>query len=397
MGINQHLIGALLTGMSFLAPPANAQTIPPTETEKVVLFLPLYLDSIFDEKQEFKYNKGEFPRFVGGPLEFYQGFEQALDSLKKRKGNIDVIVVDTRANNLSLPTLLEKDSISKAKAWLLLGNAVESRQLAELAKAFQVPLFNINLPNDAGIQENPYYFMCNTTLKTQCESIYQFLQKNYPLYRILFVRKKGNMEDKILNYWQQLGEETAGVPITYSLIETSDTITSKELNMGLDTFQKVLLVGASLEERFARNLATAATEMKKSGYKIELMGMSTWDIVREFNTNRYRNVEITIPTPFHYPKTDALSKWLQIRFQDQNYGKISDPYVRGYELAWFLHPYLQSSSPPLSSFLPGKRKLLFAEIDWQPAMNQALGQIDYYENKKLYFVKRVDGLIRSVR
>lgn len=397
MGVSNCKNWLLIVCWSLLALPTRAQTNLSANPGKVVLFLPLYLDSIFNEQLEYRYNKGEFPKFVSGPLEFYQGFERALDSLKERKGQIDVTVVDTRAPNLSLPLLLQKDSIKRASAWLLFGNAAESRQISEYAKNFKVPLLNINLPNDGGIEQNPYYFMCNTTLETQCEGIYQYVQKNYPLHRILLIRKKGNIEEKILQLWEQNGKKTSGVPLSYSVIETTDTITSSQLNQELDTTEKILIIGASLEERFARHLALAATELKSGGYTIELLGMSTWDNIREFTTNRYRNLEVTIPSPFHYPKTDALSKWLQARFQNSHYGKISDLYVRGYELAWWLHPYLQPNAPALMSVLPGKKKLLFAEIDWQPVRNPQSKLIDYYENKKLYFVKRMEGIIRSVR
>jgi hypothetical protein len=396
MGINQCNRWLIIAWMSLLTLPSMAQPHP-ANPGKVVLFLPLYLDSVFNEQQEYRYNKGEFPRFVSGPLEFYQGFEQAMDSLKARPGQIDVTVVDIRAANLSLPSLLENGPAKQAMVWLLFGNAAESRQIAEYAKRYRIPLLNLNLPNDAGITENPYYFMCNTTLETQCEGIYQHIQKNYPLHRILLVRKKGSMEDRILNIWEQYGRRTPGVPLPYTIIETTDTITSAELNADLDTNQKILLVGTSLDERFARNLATAASELRTGGYTIELMGLSTWDNVREFTTNRYRNLEVTIPTPFYYPKTDPLSKWLQLRFQNKNYGKISDLYLRGYELAWFLHPLLIGRGNELADRLLGKRKLLFAEMDWRPVSNTQTGQPDYLENKKLYFVKRMEGILQSVQ
>ncbi len=396
MGIIQRNSWLIICWMSLLTLPSVAQ-FHPEKSGKVVLFLPLYLDSVFNEKQEYRYNKGEFPRFVSGPLEFYQGFEQALDSLKARPGQLEVTVIDTRAANLSLPSLLESNPLKQAMVWLLFGNAAESRQIAEYAKRYQIPVLNLNLPNDGGITENPFYFMCNTTLETQCEGIYQHIQKNYPLHRILLVRKKGSMEDRILNYWEQYGRRTPGVPLTYTILETTDTIAPAELNADLDTNQKVLLVGASLDERFARNLATAAAELRTGGYSIELMGLSTWENVREFTTNRYRNLEVTIPTPFYYPKTDPLSKWLQQRFQNINYGKISDLYLRGYELAWLLHPLLIAQGNELASRLPGKRKLLFAEMDWRPVRNAPTGPVDYHENKKLYFVKRMEGVLQSVQ
>jgi hypothetical protein len=126
------------------------------------------------------------------------------------------------------------------------------------------------------------------------------------------------------------------------------------------------------------------------------MGMSTWDNIREFNTNRFRDLEIIIPTPFYYPRTDEWSNRLQVRFLENNYSKPSDTYLRGYEMAWMLHALLQKNKD-LAEVLPGPKKLLFGEINWQPVIDTATLHLNYFENKKIYFVKRMEGSVLSVR
>ncbi len=377
---------------------ASAQSTPAPPVGDVVIFMPLYLDSIFNNHSEYRNSKNEFPRFVGAPLEFYQGFVKALDSLKLRPGNIDVHVIDTRDYGASaLKQLAESDSIRTARVWLLYGNATDSKLLAESAKKYQIPLINVNLPNDAGIDSNPFYYLCNPTLQTQCELIYQHMQQHYPLHEIVVVRKKGGLDDRIRKLWEDFGRSTQGVPLSYTTIEVTDSITPAVLMSKLDSTKSTILFGASLDERFARNIADVATSVRTRGYKFELMGMSTWENVREFSTTRFRNVEIIIPTPFNYGRTDAWIKRLQTHYQEEYFGKISDFYLRGYELAWLLHPALQKEENTLSETLPGKRKLIFSEIDWQPALDKETFALKYLENKKLYFVKRMDGNIRSVR
>ncbi|MGL6269745.1 MAG: ABC transporter substrate-binding protein, partial [Chitinophagaceae bacterium] len=63
---------------------------------KVGLFVPLYLDSAFDELQQYRYGKG-FPRQSIPGLEFYEGAEFALDSLNREKVNLDMHVFDIRS------------------------------------------------------------------------------------------------------------------------------------------------------------------------------------------------------------------------------------------------------------------------------------------------------------
>jgi hypothetical protein len=382
--------------MGFFSRQTLAQPVVNQQRPRIIVFLPLHLDSIYDTQGQYKLKQYDFPRYISAPLEFYQGFSEALDSLKHHPGNLDVYIIDSRSERQTLTTILEQESIKKSNAWLLFGNAAESREIAEAAKFTQVPLININLPNDGGIQDNPYYFLWNNTLETQCEGIYRHWQQHYPLEEIVIVRKKGSIEDRILNHIKDAAKNTRGIPIRYKLFETTDTLSTEALSILLDSNKQTLLFGASLDERFARNLATTATNLIRTGYKVGLMGMSTWDNIREFNTNRFRDLEIIIPTPFYYPRTDEWSNRLQVRFLENNYSKPSDTYLRGYEMAWMLHALLQKNKD-LAEVLPGPKKLLFGEINWQPVIDTATLHLNYFENKKIYFVKRMEGSVLSVR
>ncbi len=387
----------ILALIGFNLSPAKAQTDKPNAPRRIVVFLPLHLDSIFNAKQEFRYRNSEFPRFVSGPLEFYEGFLEALDSLKQKPGNTELLILDTRSAQQALKTQLEQPSVSQANLWLLFGNAAETRTLADAAKKNQIPLINVNLPNDGGVQGNPFFFMWNSTLQTQCEGIYRHLQQYYALDRIVVVRKKGALEDRILAALEETGKNTRSVPLKYKVIEVPDSFTVNQLRNKLDSSQQTLLLGASLDERFARLLATAATDLRTEGYHVELMGMPTWENVREFSTTRYRNLEIVIPTPFYYSRTDPWGQQLQNRFTETYYSRPSDLYYRGYELAWLIHSMIQKENADPAGQLPGKHKLLFTETDWQPVLNRQNYTLEYFENKKLYFLKRLDGTVRSIR
>lgn len=395
----RNLITAIVCGCFLTAPSLSATAQPGSagRTPTVVLFLPLHLDSIFDAQGTYTFKRYEFPRFVSGPLEFYQGFAEALDSLKKHPGQLDLLVVDTRSERMPLGTQLLKDSIQRARIWLMHGNAADSRTLAEAARKLEKPLININLPNDGGIESNPYYFLWNNTLETQCDAIYRYLQQYYPLEEIVLVRRKGNMEDRILGIWKEKERSTKGVPLKYTVLEVADSMSAPELMSRLDSNKQTILFGASLDEKFARNLASASADVVKAGYTVELLGMSTWDNAREFSSNRFRNLEITIPTPFFYPRTDEWSKRLQTSFLENKYSRPSDGYLRGYEMAWFLYPLTLRPELDWNDVLPGKKNLLFAEVNWQPVLSPLTTELNYFENKKLYFVKRYEGNVRLVR
>ncbi|HTQ27283.1 MAG TPA: hypothetical protein VMI35_04110, partial [Puia sp.] len=63
---------------------------------RVALFLPLYLDSAFDASGNYRYEKN-FPKFINPGLEFYEGAELAIDSLRSEKVPLDIKLYDTRS------------------------------------------------------------------------------------------------------------------------------------------------------------------------------------------------------------------------------------------------------------------------------------------------------------
>src|SRR5690242_2259429 len=115
---------------------------------KIAIFSPLYLDSAFDDLNNYRYDK-LFPKFINPGLEFYEGVQLALDSLAKEGTQLEVFVYDTRSEKESLAQQLSKLD-SSVELILAYTNPQESWNIANVAKSKKVPYINVNLPNDAG-------------------------------------------------------------------------------------------------------------------------------------------------------------------------------------------------------------------------------------------------------
>src|SRR5437762_8440432 len=74
---------------------------------KIAIFAPLYLDSAFDDLNNYRYEK-QFPKFINPGLEFYEGAQLALDSLARESTPLEVFIYDTRSQKESLSQQLEK-------------------------------------------------------------------------------------------------------------------------------------------------------------------------------------------------------------------------------------------------------------------------------------------------
>jgi hypothetical protein len=123
----------------------------------------------------------------------------ALDSLTKEKAQLEVFVYDTRSVQRNL--LEQINEIDTAVGLIIAhANAQENWILAGEAMLRKIPYINVNLPNDGGVVNNPYFVMLNPSLRTHVESVYRYVQKYYSVGTTTVLRKKGQMEDLIKTY-----------------------------------------------------------------------------------------------------------------------------------------------------------------------------------------------------
>jgi len=362
---------------------------------KVAIFAPLYLDSSFDDLNNYRYG-AQFPKFINPGLEFYEGAQLALDSLAKENVPLEVFVYDTKSTKESLSNELQQ--IGNDSAELIVGytNPEENWVISNTAKTKKIPYINVNLPNDGGITDNPYFVMLNSTLQNHIEGIYKYIQKNYPLKPIILFRRKGKNEDVIQSYFTGAGKNTASVPLKIRYVDLPDSFTVNQLTSKLDSNQHTVCIAASLDEEFERRLTQQLASISKS-YPLTLIGMPTFDnLTRDFTYPQYKGLEIVYSTPFYNPRTDKVSQSIVDTFNTRMYARPSDMVMRGYEATWRFSKLLIKYGSDISSNISRNEFNVFREFDIQPVINKQTNTPDYFENKKLFFVKWQDGIIKGV-
>jgi len=385
---------ALLAVLLIPRMPLQAQSDSTLKKHKVLVFAPLYLDSAFDKSTgDYRYGK-QFPHFINPGLEFYEGVQLALDSLNEERVPLDVEVYDTRCAGKTLEQQLA--SPEAANAGLIIGYVTyaEERVLAATALGKNIPFINVNLPNDAGIGSNPSLVILNSTLKTHCEGIYHFLQRYYPTSAVTVFRKNGAMEDKLKNYLTDIDKATNGVKIKLkfvTLVENSST----DLKQYLDSDRLNISLVGSLDENFGRKIAGQLASFSET-YTSLVIGMPTWDGITDFNKRDYRGIDIVYSTPFSPNKTDSLSVDISDNFNNTMFARPSDMVFRGYECMYRFGKLLVEKDSNLVSSIGEKKFKVFTDFDIQPVLNRQTMTLDYFENKKLYFIKKADGVVKQV-
>ena len=78
------------------------------------------------------------------------------------------------------------------------------------------------------------------------------------------------------------------------------------------------------------------------------------------------------------------------------FARPSDMVFRGYEVTWKFAKLLAKYKKDLASNIGNKQGNVFTDFDIQPVLNKQTMVLDYFENKKLYFLKWQDGIVRGV-
>ncbi|MBL7733449.1 MAG: amino acid ABC transporter substrate-binding protein [Chitinophagaceae bacterium] len=382
--------------LAFLSAGKASMAQPDQEPRfKIAIFAPLYLDSAFNEDVKYRYPGNTFPKFINPGLEFYEGAQLALDSLKKEYQPLDVFIFDTRSATETIAEQLSSPGMEDVSLIIAHGNATETKLLAEAGLSKHIPVINANLPNDGGISGNPFFVMLNPTLRTQCEGIYRYLQKYYALSPIVVFRKKGSLEDRIKNYFDDFSRATMSVALKIKYVELTDSFNVNHLKPYLDTITSTLCVAGSLDENFGKRLVQQLAALKKKNYNSSVVGMPTWDGIN-FNKPEFKGIDIIYSTPFYNPKTDKVSLGITNYFNKKMFARPSDMVFRGYEVTFRFARLLRQYQADIASNLANKNVKLFTDFDIQPVLNKQSMTLDYFENKKLYFLKWQDGMLKGI-
>jgi hypothetical protein len=366
-----------------------------TLRSSIAIFVPLYLDSAFDATGNYRYDKG-FPKFFNPGLEFYEGAQMALDTLATEQVKLDVQVYDTRNAKESLQQ--ELDDTALQRVGLIIGqvnSTAELQQLAAAAAKKNIPFINVNFPNDGGITNNASLVILNSTLRTHCEGIYRYLQRNYPMKPLVFFRKNGVQEDRLKGYFADIDKKTASVPLKIKYVTLDDGFDAAALAANMDSNQQTVCIAGSLDEAFATRLCGLLASLNKT-YRTTVIGMPTWDNL-DLSKPEFAGEEIAYSTPFYINPADTLVKIIQQNFKTRFYSRPSDMVFRGYESVYRFTKLLLLHGKDLSGSIGEKKFKVFNDFEITPVfLNRQTMTLDYFENKKVYFVKKMDGNVVAV-
>jgi ABC-type branched-subunit amino acid transport system substrate-binding protein len=376
----------------------NAQAPDSPKVTKVAVLLPLYLDSAFNGAI-YKLGNNNLPKYIMPGLEFYNGVMMAVDSMQKEGQPLEVMVHDTKSKDKSLALLLVEPEIAGAS--FIIGSFTtkdELKKVADFAAEKNIPLISATYPNDGGITGNPNLVIINSTLATHIDGMFKYVQRNHSLdHIVLFKRKSDPMDKHIMENIIESSKKNYAIKVPISYVEVSDVFNPQEIIAKLDSNKNNVVIGATLNESFAGNIVRTLSSIKAS-YKTIAIGMPTWDNMKELGRADAKGVEVIYSTPYGFQKTDKFLGRLAATYKTKMNGRASDMVFKGYEAMYhFTKLYLKHGGTFMQHLSDNDFKIA-SDFDIQPTKGKKDNpSTDYLENKKLYYVTKLDGVVRSVK
>jgi hypothetical protein len=357
---------------------------------QIAMFVPLYLDSAFDATDNYRYGK-TFPKQSIAGLEFYQGASFAMDSLSTMGQSYRLHVFDTRSTSGNISTISLTPLMDSIDMIIGPVSGTDYLQLASLAARKNIPFISATYPNDGGIKNNPHVVIVNAKLNTHIQSVFNYVLRNMTGNRIIYVRRKNTADDRVADVFKSLNQSGTGSLVKMETVILTDNMLPIDISKKLDSMKENVIITGSLDENFGRNVAVASLGMSPS-YRTTLIGMPTWENIKDLSKPDFITLPIIYTSSFFNNPGDPWSISFEDKFRKQTYSKPTDMAYKGFEITWLFSQLLNKYDTSLISHLGDKDFRLLTEFDFRPIQwSKENTTPDYYENKRVYIIKRFNG------
>ncbi|MGN6437816.1 MAG: ABC transporter substrate-binding protein [Agriterribacter sp.] len=363
---------------------------------RIAVFAPLYLDTLFDATGNYKMGKS-VPGYSKQGIEFYQGAMMALDSLDKEGITLDVQVFDTKGKK-DIFKIADSHALDGVDMLLGAVSGSEYLDLAAIAKEKKIPFISATYPNDGGISGNPYVVVVNSKLNTHIQAIYNYILKNLGTNKIIMFRRQNGADDRVTEVFKSLNTSASGSVLNIQTVVLNTPAVAADVEAALDKDRENVIICGSLDDNFAKTLL-GITSGLSAKYKITLVGMPTWEGFTELDRTDVRMPAVIYSTAFYNPGEEE-NNWVD--HFTREYGKSaytlpSEIAFRGYELTYLFGHMLNSYGDRLLENIGEKKFRVLTDFDFKPIRwSKNATTADYYENKRIFIVKKQTGELTKI-
>ena len=393
MRLSQHKVFTLLLIFSafFKTAFANDTTLSPV---RIAVLAPLNLDSAFNG-YEYELSNTKISQFFLEGLEFYNGVKLAIDTLQKENANIEVWIYDTHKRGQSMQQLVsEMQRLNFSLVIASFTSLNEQEYISDFSGKNSIPVISETYPTDAYLNYNPFFVMVNPTWKTHIDAIYKYLDSNYNRQKIVYFTRNGPLENAITKEFTSLNKNRN---LNFSTIILDDNFSDDDVLKHLDSTKQNIVVCGTLNENFGRQLIKTLNDNGDS-YSTIVTGMPTWSGMSETIGSTSEKIQIIISTSYNYLRSTATLNSLTEEYKTNFYARPSDMVFKGFESMYHFTKLLLKYPDNFINNISDTSYTVCNDYDFVPIRLSKTSFIpDYLENKKIYFIKIVNGEIQSIK
>lgn len=364
---------------------------------RIALFAPFYLDTLFNAAGA--YTQGKIvPAYAKPALDFYQGALLALDSLDKLGVAIDVKVFDTRSKSTSIYKIADSGLLDGVDVIIGAVSGTEYLDLATIAKEKKIPFVSATYPNDGGISANPYVVIVNPKLNTHLQALYNYILKSHGTDKLLLMRRKNAADDRVAEVFRSLNASGSGTVLNIQAVTLNTPLNIKDITAVLDSSRQNVLLCGSLDDSFGKALLFLTAPLA-SKYKITLVGMPTWENYAELNRPDIRNLPVVYSSSL-FAQGNEDSVWVAGFKKDfglKTYSLPSETAYRGFELTYLFANLLNAHGQDFMKEMDEEKYRVLTDFNFKPIhWSKNTSTTDYYENKRVYILRQLNGGVSKV-
>ena len=181
--------------------------------------------------------------------------------------------------------------------------------------------------------------------------------------------------------------------INFSTIVLSDNFSDNDVLSHLDSTTHNIILCASLSERFGQSLIKTLNDNGES-YSSFIVGMPTWIGMSGIEGSNSDKIQIVITTPYNYIRSESHLDSIASKYKTSYYSRPSDMVYKGYESMYHFTKLLLQYPDAFINRSSEAAYRVANDYDFKAIrLTQTSFIPDYLENKKLYYVKIINGCI----
>lgn len=333
----------------------TTRTINKKATYNVAVMMP-FMTNLFKTSAEAELS----PKSLRA-VEFYEGMQLALDSLRKMGVNLNIKVYDTKKSATTVDALLLKDDVKDADVIIGPVSSKLIPKVADFAKENGKVLISPFNPRTSIVKDHPSYIQVNPSYNSHSKRIIEFIESQAEGTNVVLMgmtRDSGRIQLLQEQYAIAKNDENARLPEyiasgrSVSLGNIQKHISKGDLN--------IIVIPSYKDESFVYNALRELhslidlVETKKS-HDVIVIGMPAWKYYERMNMEYYENLNLHITSEFFIDMEDELNKEFKTVYKT-TYGIAPRHYAYiGFDLAIYTGYMLNKYGTEFHKFLEDEK------------------------------------------